>query len=246
MFSDIHYYDSLTSTQDEAWRLAEAGAPEGTVVCAARQQAGRGRHERAWDSPEGNLHATVILAPAAPQAACPQLALVTAVALADTLAAYTPAAVTVKWPNDVLIDGRKAAGILLETRRRGDGYRVLAGVGVNLRHYPEGALWPATALAEHVSGEVPSVDAFLARFGGALAHHYGQWQERGLEPVRARWLARSFAAVGQPATVRLPGGALEGRFEGLDNDGGLVLRLEDGEKTTIHAGDVFFEDKPCS
>lgn len=244
MHFKVHSYDTLTSTQDEAWHLVQQGMAEGTVVCAKTQSKGKGRYDRIWTSPEGNLYATIIVMPRVPLEQCPQLGLVSAVALAETIAAYTADSVAVKWPNDVLIDGRKTAGILLESRSNAGRNVILIGVGVNLLHYPKEALWPATALTDH--GEVPEsslfLDAFLQRFGV----WYERWLTDGLAPIRQEWLVRSFAAMGQEMSVRWPNDTLSGAFEGLDERGNLLLRLADGGKTTIHAGDVYFEDKPCS
>ena len=140
---------------------------------------------------------------------------------------------SLKWPNDLLIDGAKLAGILLE--RADDA--VVVGVGVNLAHHPDLADRPATSLAEH--GVDVSAAAFLDTLAEAFARWLSRWRGEGLAPVRARWLERAHPP-GTALIARLPdGSAIDGLFEGLDTDGALILRLAGGERRVIHAGDVF-------
>jgi BirA family biotin operon repressor/biotin-[acetyl-CoA-carboxylase] ligase len=215
--------------------LAGSGAGEGFWLRAGRQTGGRGRQGRAWASPEGNLYASTLvrLRPHDPQAAT--LALVAAVALEEVVSAYLPRAhaVRIKWPNDLLLDGAKLSGILLE---RADA-AVVIGVGVNLAHHPTDLARPATSLAAH--GATPDPADFLETLADAFERWLGIWRAEGLGPVRARWLDRAHVP-GTALTARLPdGSAVDGLFAGLDHEGALILRLADGTTRVIHAADVF-------
>lgn len=139
----------------------------------------------------------------------------------------------IKWPNDLLLDGAKISGILLE--RADDA--VVVGIGVNLAHYPADIDRPATSLAEH--GAAPDPADFAETLAEAFARWLGVWRGQGVAPVRARWLERAHP-IGTALTARLPdGGAVDGLFGGLDGDGALILRLADGATRVLHAGDVF-------
>ena len=212
------------STNDDVAVLAREGAAEGFWLRAERQTGGKGRQGRAWQSSAGNLHASTLvrLQPGDPPA--PTLALVAAVALHEAVKPYAPAA-RIKWPNDMLVDGAKLAGILLE--RQGDA--VIIGFGVNLAHHPENLDRPATSL----DPPVPP-DAFLGRLAAAFAAWLASWRTERLAPVRAAWLAAA-----HPVGTALSTSDARGTFEGLDDSGALRLRLEDGGLRVIHAGDVF-------
>lgn len=239
-FSVIEH-DILESTNDEACRLASEDAAEGTVVWAHQQRAGRGRRGRAWQSPEGNLYFSVLLRPAAAPAAAAQLSLVAAVAMADTLADLLPADVPVeqKWPNDVLVDGRKIAGILLESSGaaadRVDW--VVIGCGLNVAVAPEDTAMPATSLA---AAGAASADrkAILMALLDSLHRWRGQWETAGIAPVRTAWLSRA-RGLGQEITVRLPNHEFKGQFLDMDDSGALIVRLADGSEKAVTAGDVF-------
>lgn len=230
---DIRTVPETASTNDDVAALAQAGAAEGLWLRAERQTAGRGRQGRDWVSPPGNLYASTLvrLHPSDPPA--PSLALVAAVALAETVEAFG-AAPQIKWPNDLLIDGAKLSGILLE--RAGDA--VVVGLGANLAHHPEGIDRPATSLAA-ILGHAPDADTFLAALADSFARWLYRWRAEGLAPVRARWIEKAHP-VGFALTARLPDGTtLEGLFDGLDDMGALRLRLADGQVHVIHAADVF-------
>lgn len=232
--------DSVGSTNDEARALAKAGAPHGTVVWALRQEAGRGRRGRGWDSPPGNLYATTLLRPDLPAARAGEAAFLAAVALADALLALAPdLPLGLKWPNDVLIDGKKVSGILLEADIAAGGRIgwIVLGTGINLAHHPEGTERPATSLAAQGHGEV-GVPAMLTALTAALDRWHGRWVAQGFAPLRAAWMARALG-VGGPIAVRLESETLEGRFADLDADGALLLDLPDGGRRRIAAGDVF-------
>jgi len=223
------------STNADMLFLARDGAEEGLWLRAERQSAGRGRLGRAWVSEPGNLYATTLvrLRPADPGPA--SLALVAAVALHQTVAVFLPAdrPACLKWPNDLLLDGAKLSGILLE--RSGDA--VVIGVGVNLAHHPHLPDRATTSLA------AAGAPVAAATFAEVLAEAFGRWlaiwRGQGLAVIRDAWLAAAHP-IGTALTVRLPDGAtLDGLFGGLDGDGALILRLASGERHVIHAADVF-------
>jgi BirA family transcriptional regulator, biotin operon repressor / biotin---[acetyl-CoA-carboxylase] ligase len=234
-------YDWIGSTNDEAKRLARDGAPEGTLLCSLEQTAGRGRRGRTWASPRGNLYASLILRPDCPASRAAQLGFVTAVAIGEALRAILPRAerLAYKWPNDVLINGRKTAGVLLESEMITPGKLsfLVVGVGVNLAASPQGTEFPATSVAEEGLGVVWP-ETMLERF----AHQFQSWERRwhaeGFAPVRAAWLAGAAASRGEPIRVRLETATLYGRFLDIDERGTLLLD-EAGERRHISAGEVF-------
>jgi BirA family biotin operon repressor/biotin-[acetyl-CoA-carboxylase] ligase len=212
-------------------------------IWARRQTAGRGRRGREWDSREGNLMATLLIAPgvSAPEAA--RLSFVAALAVHDVAAAYASRAVVrVKWPNDVLIDGRKVAGILLESSGQ-EGVDILPwltiGIGVNLVCAPEGTHHRATFLGAH--GRAPSPAEALAELAEAWETRFRVWRVSGFAAIREAWLDVA-AGLGQPIEVRLPGETLHGRFETLMSDGALSLILPTGARRSVTAGEVFFAE----
>lgn len=214
--------------------MARAGAPEGSWLRAETQSGGKGRGGREWVSPPGNLYATTLvrLLPGDPHPA--SLALVSAIALHETASTYARHnALLLKWPNDLLHDGAKLAGILLE--REGDA--VAAGIGVNLAHHPDLPDRPATSLAALGAG-APDPDIFLSDLAQAFARWLGRWRNEGMQLIREEWLRRAHAR-GTALSVHSPDGKLEGLFEGLDEMGSLRLRLAGGEVRVVHAGDVF-------
>jgi BirA family biotin operon repressor/biotin-[acetyl-CoA-carboxylase] ligase len=212
------------STNDDVAALAREGAPEGSWLRAERQTGGKGRQGRAWRSPPGNLYASTLvrLRPGDPPA--PTLALVAAVALHETVRRHAPRA-RIKWPNDLLVDGAKLAGILLE--REDDA--VIVGFGVNLVDHPADLDRAAASLNASVSP-----DALLTRLAAGFENWLARWRGEGLAPVRAAWLAAA-----HPVGTALRSGDVRGAFDGLDGTGALRLRLEDGSLRVIHAGDVF-------
>lgn len=238
---DLRTFDVLDSTNEEARRLAEAGTPEGIAVLAKTQTAGRGRRGRSWESPEGNLFLSLLLRPQVTAAEAAKLSFLAAVALSEAIELAAPALaarIRCKWPNDVLVDGAKISGVLLESRTRPDGALdwVVAGIGANLAHKPLNTLYPATALADHdaVQEPVQFAEWLLARFG----YWYDRWKVEGFAPLREAWLKRA-QGLGQPIVVRLPDGELHGRFAALDDSGALLLELPDGSRQAVTAGDVF-------
>lgn len=230
--------ESVGSTNDEARRrVSEGTAADLMVVTAKTQTAGRGRRGRVWQSPEGNLHASVLIRIDRSLAESALIGFVAALSLAEALTNLVPDAdFRCKWPNDVLCNGKKIAGMLLETA--GDGWLVL-GLGVDVVQAPPPgeALYAAMALAElGWNGDAEAVlAAFCRRFGPWLS----RWRAEGFAPVRSAWLEHS-RGLGEQAVVRLEAETLVGCFAGLDDDGALILDQGEGGIRRILAGDVFF------
>lgn len=231
----IRHVAATGSTNADLLALAGSGAHEGSWLRADRQLAGRGRQGRAWISPEGNLYASTLvrLRPTDPPA--PGLSLVAGVALHEALAAFlgNAARPVLKWPNDVLVGGAKVAGILLE--RSDDA--VVVGFGVNLATCPAGLGRPITSLAD-LGIPVAATD-FVETLADAFARWLSLWRGSGLATVRERWMAGAHP-VGSALSVHAPDGdARQGLFDGLTGEGALILRLADGSRHVMHAGDVF-------
>jgi len=233
-------YDTIDSTNEEAKRLARAGAEEGMLVWALEQTAGRGRRGHAWASPCGNLYASLILRPECPVGRAAQLGFVAALAVGDMLDATSGGldGLSYKWPNDVLVHGRKIAGILLESEL-GEGEIpkfVIVGVGVNLISSPPDTEFPATSVAEQ--GLRPVSPARAVEEVTRYCHAWVQrWREEGFAPIRAAWRARAIS-VGEAIRVRLEAATLHGRFLDIDQQGALLLENA-GELRRIRAGEIF-------
>jgi BirA family transcriptional regulator, biotin operon repressor / biotin---[acetyl-CoA-carboxylase] ligase len=236
----IHYRDSLPSTNDLAFRLAQEGASHGEVVIAEQQTQGRGRRGRSWVSPAGlNLYCSVILRPELPPQRAPELTLLTAVAVAETLREAGGHAY-IKWPNDLLVEGRKIGGILTELSADPDVIQfVVIGVGVNLNarpsHFPPELTSVATSLAQVRGHEVPRA-LFTAALWTRLEHWLDLHQERGFRPIGEAWRALS-ETLGQDVLVRTERREFRGRAEDIDEVGALLVRTPDGLERVV-AGDV--------
>lgn len=221
-------HESLPSTSTLLTGLAERGEPAGLAVLARRQTAGRGTQGREWDSPAGNLHLSVLLRPTGPLREAPQWALLAAVALHQAAGAPT----RLKWPNDLMLNGAKAGGILAETAATPEGRIdwLTLGFGVNLAHAPD---IPGRATAS-LGAEPP--EEFATRLLDALNH----WQRirltEGFSPIRAAWFAAG-PERGTHLSIRQGATRLAGRYEGLSDDGGLLLATG-GRVHAVHAGEV--------
>ncbi len=232
------WFDSLESTNDEAMALARAREPTGLWVLAGEQVKGRGRQGRAWTSPQGNLHASVLLVqPCLPRVA-PQLGFVAGVALHEALWRVAPSArLSLKWPNDVLCDGAKLAGVLVEgASLPGDVFVCVIGFGVNCVAAPEGLAYPATNLAE--AGVRCGPADLLPPLSDALARNLELWRAGdGFSSIRSAWLSAAYR-LGERIEARTHAGVMTGVFETIDSHGRLVLTASTGN-VTIEAADVF-------
>jgi len=234
-------FDEIDSTNEEARRRAASGEKGPLWIVAKHQTSGRGRRGRSWQSPTGNLAATLLLRPDRSAAECAQLSFAAALAVSDMLAALAPQAdFTLKWPNDILAVGRKIAGILLESESGANGRIawLAAGIGVNLASYPDDTEFLAIALA--TLGVLPPdpKDALL-HLAAAFAKWYDVWRAQGFLPVREAWLSRA-AGLGKRIRARLAKEEIKGVFQGIDDSGALLLGLPGGVSRAISAGEVFF------
>jgi BirA family biotin operon repressor/biotin-[acetyl-CoA-carboxylase] ligase len=230
--------EAVDSTNAEALRHARTGERGPLWIVARRQSAGRGRRGRSWASPPGNLHATLLLTDPAPVAAAPQLGFVAGLALHDAVKAAAPglaAQLSLKWPNDLLCDGKKIAGILIE----GEGVPLAAavGFGVNCSTHPADTEYPATDFA--AAGADVEALALLDHLAAAMARRLDQWQcGDGFAVIRSVWLDRA-AGRGGVLRVRLADREIIGTFETIDEAGRLLLRHGDGALVVVSAGEVF-------
>jgi BirA family biotin operon repressor/biotin-[acetyl-CoA-carboxylase] ligase len=233
-------FDTLGSTNAEALARGRAGERGPLWIAAGRQTAGRGRRGKAWASEPGNLYASLLLTDAAPAAHLPELCFVVALAVRDAVSAVAPALssrLRLKWPNDLLLDGAKLAGILIEAESVGGRTSVAAGIGVNCARHPDTLAYAATNLAVH-GGAVAPV-ALLKTLSRAMLVRLGQWDRgAGFAAIRSEWLSHA-AGLGGDIRVRLSDRELSGRFETLDPAGRLMLRLPDGVLEAIAAGEIF-------
>ncbi len=233
---------SVGSTMDEARRLHEAAPGERVWIVADAQEAGRGRSGRLWRSPRGNLHLTFLAPTSLAPRDQPKLGFAAGVALADAAASLLPTDVDVrlKWPNDLLVGGAKASGILLEGL--GGGTAVAMGIGVNIAGHPDDTPYPATHLARFAS-QLDRV-GFFPVLADRLASTIADLERSGFEPLRRRWLAHA-AHLGRSISVRRDDRTVDGVFRDIDPDGRLILDA-DGTTVRIDAGDVFPLDKGAS
>lgn len=237
----IETYDALDSTNAEARRRAEAGEAGPVWIMARAQAAGRGRRGRTWSTQEGDLAATLLMTTDLAAAEAAQVSFLAALAAADLAeTCLGPGVARLKWPNDVLVHGRKAVGVLVESGARPDRRLWLAvGVGVNLARHPDDVERPATSFAEHMATPPPEPRPALEMLAARFESWRALWAAQGFGPIAAAWTARAYG-LGRICEARLADRTISGVAEGLDQDGALRLRLDDGSVERITAGDVFF------
>jgi BirA family biotin operon repressor/biotin-[acetyl-CoA-carboxylase] ligase len=240
----IEYYEELESTNTEALRLALENTPEGTVVIADGQTEGRGRLDRTWESPPSmNLYLSVVLRPDIPAASSSLIPLAVGVTLADVISKYCPGRVRLKWPNDVLIDGRKICGILTEMRTRADRVHfIIVGIGVNINmrklDFPREIRETATSLRIETECEIDRFD-FTIRLFESLERWYWIFMNGGEAAIREKWLQYA-DIVGKRVEVVLGQTIQRGTVLGLDANGALLLEGGAGVQQVL-AGDVYIE-----
>lgn len=242
---NIYYWPQLASTNDEARRLARAGAPEGTLVLTDYQTAGRGRLDRRWEAPPGtSLLLSLVFRPLLTPVQVQQLTMVCGLAVAEAIELVTGLQVGLKWPNDIMVGGAKVGGVLTEIEliaNRLDFVVVGLGLNVNLdpAQLPADLLVSATSLAHELGRDVARLPLLWVllrsvekRYVALSAGHspQGEWVER-------------LVTLGQPVAVTASGSTLEGVAEGVDANGALLLRLDDGRLQTIMAGDVTLRER---
>lgn len=255
----LEAFETVGSTNAIALERAQAGDPGKLWIVSKRQESGRGRRGRAWATSRGNLAASLLLTADFELKTAATLGFVAGLSLADALDAVCPSAnflvgldgaanagmgksplrVELKWPNDLLADGAKLAGILLESTQLPDNrLAIVVGIGVNVVAYPDDVPYPATSLTR-LGANCDAETLFLA-LSDAWEENSHVWGEgRGLTEIRKRWLARA-AGLGSEVAVRVDGTVLRGIFETIDEDCRFVIRDNDGERMKIAAGDVHF------
>lgn len=235
-----YVFESIDSTNAEAARRVAQGETGPMWLASHQQTAGRGRQGREWRSPPGNLAATYVAPVSGGPAHAALFSFVAALAVMDTFRTLAPQQdIGLKWPNDVLLNRRKASGILLEGLGGAKAQIIAIGIGLNLSHHPqsEAANWPPTSILAE-TGTAPGFDAALETLAFSLATRIEEFEEDGFAGTREDWLANA-VQLNEEITVRLPAGELRGTFAGLDTTGALVLEGADGRRL-ISAGDVFF------
>jgi BirA family transcriptional regulator, biotin operon repressor / biotin---[acetyl-CoA-carboxylase] ligase len=230
------------STNDEAKLLAQKGVGEGAMIWTAKQTAGRGRRGRQWSAPDGNLACSLILRPDLSIKRAALISFVAALAMAETIAAMIPGRPSLKWPNDILVDGKKVSGILLEAEAKPEGTVdwLVVGVGLNLAHFPADTPYPSASLAA-LGAKPDDLDPFKALV--IYCRRFWDWYQRflvrGFDPVRAGWMNAAYG-LRHPLTVRLAAETIQGTMLGIDETGCLRVDMG-GMERLISAGDVFFE-----
>ncbi|HVW58333.1 MAG TPA: biotin--[acetyl-CoA-carboxylase] ligase [Rhizobiaceae bacterium] len=256
----LEAHDSVGSTNSLALEAARAGDTGNLWIVSRKQESGRGRRGRAWQTPEGNLAATLLARSDFDLKLAATLGFVAGLSLADALAAVVPgkarvsiaadggsgshedgegARFTLKWPNDVLAGGQKLAGILLESSLlEGGRFAVAVGIGVNVVAYPDDLPYPATSLAA-MGADCDAETLFLA-LSDAWMSYVGLWDNgRGLDRIRRLWLTQA-AGLGGEVAVRVGGRVVRGIFETIDEECRFVIRDASGATIPIAAGDVHF------
>ncbi len=244
----LFQYEAVTSTMDEALNYLKSAEPfteSGVIFQAAMQKAGRGRYDRAWSSPVGNLYASFVFPISNAQLSiAAQLSFVGSLSLADALLRFLAPSLKpqLKWPNDVLLKGKKIAGFLLESHtfsHRVDPF-IIMGMGVNILSSPRDVRYPASSLNEEM-GLAPSPQEILATFLAYFDRHLDLWRSGGFEEIRQRWLEYAFLlnqSVSFAPAVNSEK-MVEGLFLGLDLRGQLLLKNKEGKIASYWAGDLF-------
>ena len=237
---EVFFYESLISTNREARDLALGGACEGTLVVAEEQAGGRGRMNRGWYSPRGSgIHCSLILRPDIEPRQAPPVTMLTAVAVASAVEKVSGIAPGIKWPNDLLLDGKKICGILTEMNAEIERINFLVvgmGLNINTDHFPEEIKDAATSLYLAGGSRVSRLDV-LRQYLKEFEHYYRQWMEYGFEPVLDEWKKRC-VTLNRPVRISASREVWEGWAVDVDSTGALVLRTADGELRSFVAGEV--------
>lgn len=213
--------------------LVDRGEPDGSWLRAARQTGGRGRLGRRWESPEGNLYASTLVRLNEKDPPPHTLALVAANATHAVIAPLCSGVARIKWPNDIMVDGAKISGMLLERSKN----VVVIGIGINVASHPDHLDRPVTSLFQQGAIDVTAADLF-AQLQASFGRWLKIWRTQGLAPIIAHWRANAHVRGAMLRVTGPDGTEMTGAFETLDDDGGLILRLANGDHHVIHAGDV--------
>jgi BirA family transcriptional regulator, biotin operon repressor / biotin---[acetyl-CoA-carboxylase] ligase len=238
----LYYYEEIGSTNDEAFRLGSAGAPEGTALIANSQHAGKGRMQRVWHSPAGsNIYTSIILRPKITPARAPQISILAGVAVAEELESYCPDRIKLKWPNDVLIDGKKVCGILSQMKTIvSEVDFIVLGIGINVNinynEFPKEICNMATSLAIETGREISSQELIIRLYEN-LAKWYKQLLRDGFGRIKEKWLSMS-PMIGQTVQIMFQEEAVSGKAIGIDEDGSLILLAAGNKEFKVSAGDA--------
>lgn len=237
---NILSYENIDSTNSEATRLIQAGqVSQPFWIVAETQNQGRGRQGRLWTSEKGNVFATLVW-PAPEMAKAPQTSFVIAVAAQAVLQdlVYDKAEVSCKWPNDILMDGRKIAGILLETAKDPQGKDwLIIGIGINLTSKPSDSRWPAICLNEVTTAPTPH--EVVTSLHQNWVELYEIWDTQGFEPIAEQWMRNAFG-LGVRVQYSVKDAKQSGAFSGLDETGAALIRLDSGWVERVYAGEIEF------
>jgi len=233
------FYECVGSTQDILHEWAREGAPEGALVIAERQTSGRGRMGRSWVSPAGKgVWMSLLLRPELPLAQAPQLPLLASGALARGIKTATGLAVAVKWPNDLMLDGRKVCGVLLESSAENERLvYVVTGIGISANLDPEdfpGELKEKATSLKMAGGREADRIVLIAAVLEAFEELYDLYREKGFAPIRLMWEALA-ESLHRPVELRTPAGIVRGTSRGLDDYGGLLVEREDGTIAPVYS-----------
>ncbi|TNE65917.1 MAG: biotin--[acetyl-CoA-carboxylase] ligase [Alphaproteobacteria bacterium] len=235
------FFVACDSTNRVASAAAVAGLAGPCWFIAGRQEAGRGRRGRAWTSDEGNLYASLMFRPKLAPSDLAALPFICALAVRDTFIALGAPAemVQCKWPNDVLIGGKKASGILIESSARSSNLVdfIVIGIGMNLMHFPADALFPATSLFA-AAGQAPTVREAAALLAGRLYARLTEWDVADFGTIARDWTNAAWG-LGKPVTLRTNDAEFKGTPLALEADGGLLVALDGGGQKRLYAGDIF-------
>ncbi len=238
---NVRTLETVESTQDLIREEGEMATGEGLVIHALEQTSGKGRMGKTWESPRGNLYMSVLLRPECLAEDAGQIAFVSALAVSAALETYLPAGheKTLKWPNDILIDGKKIAGILCETSLvRGRVDHIALGVGINVSAPPED---PGATGLDAINARENSIEGLRDNVLESFDRHYKVWLDKGFERIKAAWLKQAHG-VDCPVTVILPDAEIQGVFKGMDENGAMIMEDKSGNERHIKSAQVIFKD----
>jgi len=238
----IYYYSENGSTNDDAFSLGLDGAPEGTAVLADCQKSGKGRMGRLWQSPSGtNIYTSVILRPQMESFAASRMPIMAGVAVAEILDKYAPGKISLKWPNDVLLNDKKVCGILSTAKiTNGKIEFIVLGIGINVNMYdsqfPAEIRDIATSLLLDMGREISRGDLIISLYEN-LEKWYKQLTQKGFGSIREKWLNMS-PMIGQTVQVVFKDEIIAGKAAGIDDDGSLILVADGNREIKVSAGDA--------
>ena len=238
----IHYYSETDSTNDKAFALGIAGAPEGTVVIADRQSSGKGRLQRSWHSPPGvNIYTSLILRPRIASSEAARIPIVAGIAVAEVLDKYSPSRIKLKWPNDVLLNNKKVCGILSQAKIAGKKIDfIVLGIGININigqnELPLEICDSATSLIMETGREISRQELIISLYEN-LEKWYKQLLQKGFIRIKEKWLEMT-PMIGQTVQVIFQDEKIEGKATGIDDEGSLIILAERNKEIKVYAGDA--------